>query len=188
MPTTSSGSTNAAGSAHTTDTHGTTWAIAAATWRIGAHCARCHRAMLFDEMREVAGAEDAAALLLAAILELGLVRFVHHIHQLCTTIIAFVVCKEINKIWRLPPQIFVSLHHLPSTVIFVAPLKQLMMTSQRLQPNFQVGDKVLSRTSTPVSHSTQLEMPRVLSECGQVGCVQVLQPPNLGISLNGGWL
>lgn len=103
MPTTSSGSTNAAGSAHTTDTHGTTWAIAAATWRIGAHCARCHRAMLFDEMREVAGAEDAAALLLAAILELGLVRFVHHIHQLCTAIIAFVVCKEINKNLEITP-------------------------------------------------------------------------------------
>lgn len=50
MPTTSSGSTNAAGSAHTTDTHGTAWAITAATWRIGAHCARCHRAMLLDEM------------------------------------------------------------------------------------------------------------------------------------------
>lgn len=104
MPSTSSGTTNAADSTHTSGSHGTAWAIAAATWCIGAHCARCHRAMLLDEMREVAGAEDAAALLLAAILELGLVRFVHHIHQLCTAITALVVCQEGGEIsvasWR----------------------------------------------------------------------------------------
>lgn len=104
MASTSSGSTNAADGAHTTRTHGTAWAIATATWRIGAHCARCHRAMLLDEMREVAGAEDAAALLLAAILELGLVRFVHHIHQLCTAIAALVVYQQGGEIsmrsWR----------------------------------------------------------------------------------------
>jgi len=37
-------------------------------------------------------------------------------------------------------------------------------------------------------NSTQLEMPSVFSECGQLAFVQVLQPPKWGMSLNGGWL
>lgn len=54
--------------------------------------------MLLDEMREVAGTENATALLLAAILELRLVRFVHHIHQLGTAITALVVCAESGRV------------------------------------------------------------------------------------------
>lgn len=61
---------------------------AAATRRTAAHLTGGNGTMLFDQMGELRGAEDAAAFLLAAILELGLVRFVHDVHQLSATVAA----------------------------------------------------------------------------------------------------
>lgn len=57
------------------------------------------------------------------------------------------------------------------------------MTPHELQPNLHfLAVDVESGTKTPLSHSTQFDIPSITIECGQVGCVHELQPVNFGIS------
>lgn len=57
---------------------------------------------------------------------------------------------------------------------------------QRADTN--LGAEFGSRTRTPVSHSTHGQTPCLISECWQVGCVQLSQPDPLIIPGNGGLL